>query len=243
VLVRWTVEQLAARALEDLAPKPGFDARAARELVDGHLAGTLDHGPLVRDALRGERASMLYVVRRWIDGESPLEILEITNLDQDPGAMNALVTSWIWRPLVYGDAMRTLDLYERALELVEAPPQKASAAADALVEEYEDWFLYFFTNMMRRIPGKVFSERLRHLARIRITRVGLALLQRREETGAWPTDLDAAIPLVDAETLTDPYTDKRLQYEPGVRLEAAVPIPAELEGEFREDRRIVWRFK
>lgn len=46
------------------------------------------------------------------------------------------------------------------------------------------------------------------------------------------------LPLVGAETIVDPYTGERLQYEPGVRVEAAVPIPDE---ELRADDEIVWR--
>ena len=46
------------------------------------------------------------------------------------------------------------------------------------------------------------------------------------------------IPMVGAEWIEDPYTGGRLQYEPGKRLEAAVPI---LDEELRVYDEIVWR--
>ena len=105
------------------------------------------------------------------------------------------------------------------------------------------WFANWVTGMYVKMPAKLLKDRARLLARMRVTRTALALLQLRQDTGTWPNSVEAVIPLVGEEAVTDLYTNKRLQYEPGVRLEAAVPISSELQGEFREDMKIVWRFK
>jgi hypothetical protein len=89
------------------------------------------------------------------------------------------------------------------------------------------------------MPMNAFHSCLKHQARMRIARTGLALLELRQTTGAWPESLDAVVPLVGEEWVEDPFTGGRLQYEPGVRLEAAAPIPFE---DLRADDEIVWRF-
>ena len=98
---------------------------------------------------------------------------------------------------------------------------------------------YVVSGLFANLGERAFFRRMQHQARVRVARVGLALLELRQTTGAWPESLDAVIPMVGAEWVEDPFTGERLQYEPGVRLEAAVPIPNE---DLRADDEIVWRF-
>lgn len=233
VLVRWTVDGVAANTLEVLAGKPGFDAREARALLDERFAAA-DDPSLLRDALLGERAFALSMSRKWSDGESPRRVLLG---DDGTGLLNALSESWLGRPLVYQDALRLLDLMEGMLPLADLPPREALPAADALPKSRR--VTYFVSGLIAPVAAKAIRTRMRHQATMRIARVGLALLQLRQETGAWPETLDAVVPLVGAEWVEDPFTGTRLQYEPGVRVEAAVPIPDE---EQRADFEIVWRF-
>ncbi|MCK6458624.1 MAG: hypothetical protein L6Q95_01860 [Planctomycetes bacterium] len=246
VLVRWTVEEIAAESLVALAGRPGFDARAARALLDPRFA-RIDVASDLRKAFRGERVIGLSVSRRWIAGESVITIARETgNLlsddarQPDPTRVD-FSGSWIVRPLAYRDALRLLDLMDGALGLVELPARDARPRAEALRDEYARGVPNFLSHLWAILPMKAIPVRLRHEARIRIARVGLALLELRQTTGAWPESLDAVVPLVGEEWAIDPYTGERLQYEPGVRLEAAVPVPEAFK-DMPEEYEIVWRF-
>jgi hypothetical protein len=243
VLVRWAVEDGAAEALRMLAGKPAFDAREARALLDQRFASADDPGVL-REAFRGERVQGLCIVRRWIGGDSPIRIAEALAGSAPERTEWTLAdhisASWPARPLAYRDGLRLLDLMERKLSLVDRPAREALPAARELAGEYSDgspWNL--FSRIFGDLAAQASKSRLHHEANMRIARVGLALLELRQTTGAWPGTLDAVVPLVGAEWIEDPYTGKPLEYEPGVRLEAAVPIPNE---DFRADDEIVWRF-
>lgn len=244
-LVRWQIDWTVTRALVALSHRPGFDVRAARALLDPRLKKTMDHVALSRDALQGDRVGAIYMHRRWLDGVRPLTIIGRSD-ETHWLSFDRMSTTWLLRPVVYRGAMRTLDMFDRMLDLVDLPPAEAWPAAQAVADDYQS-AADGLAGVLGTVPVTLFRERLRHTARIRVVRVGLALLQRRAETGVWPEDIEEALPLVDAETLKDPYADARLQYEPGVRLEARVPISPELlEGylsEIGEERRVVWKFK
>lgn len=244
MLVRWTVEGVAAEALERLAAKPGFDASAARALLDPRLSAT-GHADHLREALAGERAVGLSLSRRWIGGESPFPFIQRTQVDvgepireRDLTLLNLVYGSWLARPHAYRDALRLLDLMERAIALVDLPPRDALPRAQSLRDEYFRGPPNVYSHLLATPPMLAFHQRLKHQAKMRIARVGLALLELRQTTGAWPETLDAVVPLVGEEWVEDPFTGGRLLYEPGVRIEAAVPIANE---DLREDDEIVWR--
>ncbi len=245
MLVRRTVEGVAAESLRALAAKPGFDAQAARALLDRRFRATDDQSHM-REALEGERAVGLSLSRRWIGGEGPFgmiqeaqDVLGEAEEKRDLTLLNAAYGSWLARPLAYQDALRLLDLMERAIGLVDLPAREALPKAVELREEYFRGPPNVFSHLFASWPVKVFRHRLRHDAKMRMARVGLALLELRQTTGAWPESLEAVVPLVGEEWVEDPFTGERLQYEPGVRLEAAAPIAHE---ELRADDEIVWRF-
>ena len=246
MLIRRTVEHIAADSLRELAAKPGFDAREARALLDPRFLATDDPGHF-REALEGDRAVGISLSRRWIAGESPFAIMEKAQMDlgldepvktRDRALLNLVSGSWLARPLAYRDALRLLDLAEKEIRLLDLPPREALPAAQALREEYFVGPPNVFSHLFATMPMNAFRHRLHHLARMRIARVGLALLELRQTTGTWPESLDAVVPLVGEAWVEDPFTGDRLQYEPGVRVEAAVPIANE---ELRADDEIVWR--
>jgi hypothetical protein len=248
VLVRWIVQERAADSLRALAAKPGFDAREARALLDRRFA-IVDDAIDLRKALQGERVICLSASRRWIGGESAVkmatDINALTGDDAPSGAVDRTRVdfsgSWIVRPFAYRDALLLLDLTEKALDLVDLPSRDALPAAEALRDEYMKGLPNLFSHLWAALPIKAIPERLRHEAKMRIARVGLALLELKQTTGAWPESLDAVVPLVGEEWIIDPYTGGRLQYEPGVRLEAAVPVPEAFK-DMPEEYEIVWRF-
>ncbi len=240
--VRWTFQHTAAEMLEEAARKPGFDAAAARALLDGRLASADDPGPLT-EAFRGQRVLGLSTMRRWIDGDSLFRIAEErsgTSPDEiDWTTADTISASWLARPLAYREALLVLSLMEENLRLVDPPPREALTAAKRLDEEHRGGML--FRNIFGGLSVAAFKNRLRHQASIRIARVGLALLALKQETGDWPESLDAVVPLVGEKWVEDPYTGERLQYEPGVRLQAAVPVPEAFK-DMPEEYEIVWRF-
>jgi hypothetical protein len=245
VLARWATENTATDSLKVLAGKPGFDARAVPAPLDARFAGT-DDPKLLLDAFEGEGVQGVALSRRWIGGESPIRIARRienpTGDGEEAGewtAADTLGASWLVRPFAYRDGLRLPDLMDRVLRLVDLPAREALPAAEALRNEYKTGVPNLFSHLFATLPAKAFQQRLRHLAKMRIARVGLALLALRQETGAWPETLDPVVPLVGAEWTIDSYTGERFQYEPGVRLEALVPIADEA---FRADDEIVWRF-
>jgi len=241
VLVRWTGDDVAAAAIQAVARKPGFDAREARATLDARFARADDPSDL-RMAFRGERVFGLGVSRRWTAGESPLRIRReispalIAEEEADGTAADRFWASWIARPLAYRDALRLLDLMDRTLALVALPAREALPAVEALPNDYRKGATLSY--LFAPAPAHAIRMRLRHEAKVRIARVGLALLALRQETGAWPETLDAVVPLVGEACVEDPYTGERLEYEPGVRLQAVVPkrYPSALPEE------CVWRF-
>lgn len=245
-LIGWAVEGAAAESLEQTSRKTGFDAREARALLDARLAP--GEGPAhLRETIQAERVQGLALVRRWIAGEDPVRVAETlagTSLEGVEWTLGgAIAGSWIARPLAYRDALRLLDLTERSLRLVDLPPRDALPRAEDLAREYGSRSLArLFSAMFAHSPANAMMRRLQLEARMRVARVGLALLEVRQTTGAWPPSLDAVVPLVGEAWIEDPYTGERLRYEPGVRLQAAAPVPEAFKDE-PEEYEIVWRFQ
>jgi len=231
---RWEFEGHAADALEKLSKKPGFDARAARRSLDGLFSAALDPS-VAKDALRGERARGVGFASWWIAGESPFQyhyqVMGIPERwrpepDSDPPS-DSLWSSWWMRPLAYRDAARFLDLMDAAIAAADMPPRAALSRAEELEREYGRSLPNVVSHVYAGVPRFLMSAQLRHVAQMRVARVGLAILELRQTQGGWPRTLESVIPLVGAEAVVDPYTDSRLQYEPGVRLKAMVPPPEE----------------
>jgi hypothetical protein len=230
--MRWQGESVAADALEELARKPGFDAREVRAELDGRFV-RVDDPSLPCDVLRNNRVFWLSLSRRWTAGESPARIFG--DADEGGGFRNWLLWSCVSRPFAYRDALRLLDITEQGIHLAGETPREALPKASRLMKEFPVPF-HLVCNQASDDPFFVIEKHLRHQAVMRVARVGLAVLELRQETGRWPDSLDAVVPMVGAETIIDPYNGDRLQYEPGVRVEALAPNPNRLE--YKE---VVWR--
>ncbi|MHC4849722.1 MAG: hypothetical protein ACYTEG_14890 [Planctomycetota bacterium] len=238
LLVRWQSESGAADALQACARLPGFDAEVAWAEL-GKLLRTGPDTELLRTAFRGERATGLWVVDRLIDGMSPATITEWFVDGSDADSVPEQVFNWHYRALLYREGVRLLDLMARTDELLQQSPRDALQSAIALNAKFRKSGYPYVTSLWAVMPERAMERRLKYLARMRIARVGLALLMLRQRNGEWPADLNAVLPLVESSAIVDPYTGKTLIYEPGRKLEAAVPIHEEWEREFDE---IVWRF-
>ena len=190
--------------------QPGFDARLFREIVDPRLARTQRRvGPPVAP-LKEERVFALWVVRACLAGD------DVEYWD------DVLLPNVLWRPMLYRDACRTLDAYDRAIAECGVKPEAAQAIADRWRGEYEEVSAtYRLTRMHTALPGKLFKEYAAGTAKRRLTRVVMALLEHRQTHGEWPPDLT---PLGDMPL--DPYSGKPFLYErraAGARIHAAWP--------------------
>jgi hypothetical protein len=90
------------------------------------------------------------------------------------------------------------------------------------------------TKMTGLLPGRAFEELTKHAARMRLARIGLALLEHKQRTGSWPDALPSSMP-------PDPYTNEPFYYKPrgsGVRVAADAPVgPDDLREDYEE---LVW---
>ncbi|MEM8884373.1 MAG: hypothetical protein AAGD14_09905 [Planctomycetota bacterium] len=222
-LVSWTMKRRAADTLIAASGLPGFDASRVWEAVQADFVP----GP-VADQLRRvwaeERAIGIWCTRELIEGWDLLSFLDQLAIPDGPPRERREWWSWPYRALLYSDGVRFLDLIDRAEELTPLAAHEASARADALAEEAALKHGRLISALWSVVPVKGFEARQRYVATMRVARVGLALLVLHERTGAWPQELDPALELVDADDLIDPYTGKRLLWEPGVRLAADRPI-------------------
>jgi hypothetical protein len=177
--------------------------------------------------------------------ENPLEMLldfALPGTTREKTFVDALASSWLARPLAYRDALTLLDARARWLAIAALPPREVRAKSAALVDDAEFRSITtLFSSLWVTLPRKAILDQQRNAARIRVARVGLALLVLRQETDAWPEslDADAVVSLVGAEAIVDPFTGGRLAYEPGVLIAADAPIEHE---DLRDEFEIVWRF-
>ena len=101
--------------------------------------------------------------------------------------------------------------------------------------------LYLFTKLLASgWSARIYERTCHHAAKMRLTRVGLALLEYRKETGSWPESLDALIEKFGGSIPLNPLTNEAFRYErrgSKVRLEAEGAVTWE---EVRDEQEIVW---
>jgi len=152
--------------------QPGFDARLFREIVDPPLARTLRQLGPPAGVVKHERTSALWVVRAWLAGDS-------TGLYDDHIERNAL-----WRPMLYRDACRALDMLDRVVGACGTRPEEAHVVSERLWEEREEVSITCpLTRTFGLLSTKLFIEYTRSTAKHRMTRVVMALLEYRQTHG------------------------------------------------------------
>ncbi|MHC4957378.1 MAG: hypothetical protein ACYTGN_03310 [Planctomycetota bacterium] len=180
-LVRITVHGVALRLLEELSAQRGFDAAQARGRLEGLLTAAED-AEAPPDAMRGERVMALLVGRRWIAGESPLQMLsDLSSVEYQP-VDDWLYGTWVFRPFAIRDGLQVLDDMQRSIVALRAEDW---ADLDRLADEVAERTLpYLFSKLYGVLPAKVGEERRAHLARLRVARTGLALLAAGRTPGS-----------------------------------------------------------
>ena len=171
----------------------------------------------------------------------------LTNEDDMPGVVRTfLVRRMGFRPLLLADHATYLQLMRRQAEMMEQPysPETMTVLQDAIERASEH-------NLLTRMlcPPFVRVKRLHteRMARIRVTRTGLALLQHQKAHGALPATLGE----LGFEKIEDPFSEDPLRYRPdgdGFVLYSLGPDQQDNDGSPREEKKqetdydIVWHF-
>jgi len=203
--VRLSVRSSAAVLLRSIHDKPGFDARLYRQLVEARLAAAVPEiGPPAR-VLREERIQGLWMVRKWLRGDMVKTF--------QPGPMERLRTTWVGRPWVFRDAVRYLDVVEAAILRCDRTPEEAVRVARALTQEAVGDRDSLTGGAQAFLPH-LFTDYAGAVAQNRCARVAMALLEHKQETGAWMEKLPDTLP-------ANPFTGAPFEYERaghGIRL-------------------------
>jgi hypothetical protein len=244
-LVAATAQAVACGMLERLANHPGVDAIALQARFDPLLAEADEPRRWIR-TLESERCLGLWLVFRWLDGDSPMYWLkwadQITSGVDEPEIetrwYDPLLGSWIGRGLAYREGLRLLDFYEEAISI--ARPGEVDAI-DTLSDLHKRTrkTRIGLAHFVSRIPMQMLHESVLTTTRLRVARTGLAVAAYHARYGAWPRSLAE----LDGPELIDPYSGEALRYEitdEGVEIESRRPVPMTDYGPW-EDARIIWR--
>jgi hypothetical protein len=139
----------------------------------------------------------------------------------------AIHTKWFARPIVYLDALRFLDVMERAVDACDTTPPSAERIGVRFSKEFAGMaYPYLITTLHSVQVPKHFRDYVRTVAVLRIGRVALALMEHRQRTGRWPATLQEVAQAFGGSVPTDPYTGHAFVYgrsDGRVRLYAAGP--------------------
>lgn len=207
-LVNTTIRDRAVQLVRLASARPDFDAALFRRLVDARLAKTIPAAGPPADVFREERALSLWYVRAWLAGDS------VTLKDR-------MQRFPLCRPLLYRDATRMLDFYDRVLAACPTAPERAREVAERLRLPTRGVGLLNLAEPLYVVHYKLFEQYTRDTAIRRLARVVMALLEYRQVQGEWPRDL-----AVLGKMPTDPYSGAPFVYtrtEKGARIRAACP--------------------
>ena len=216
-IFRWHQELRLVRSIERLARRGA--AAGVRARFEPLFAAEEDPATWI-GAMETERIALIANVRtlaRWT-GADGLERLT------DPGRAleHRLPGRWkrvFTRPQLFRDGLRALERHARAVAWVRddlrtaLPKLRGADYAAAQGGPYRGFFRARENGMVTLV-----QNRLLFLARLRLTRIGLALLAFHEETARWPASLAELAPMFPGGVPRDPGSDNAFAYEPGVRI-------------------------
>ena len=198
--VRLAQFKMAIAALQAVATRAVPSDTQAAEMAN-LLKSFEDHGPLVA-SLDGERL----MLGEWAFGlgSDARQALEIPS-------WRATLATFV-RPLLRWDHAAYLGVMH-AYTKNAAEPFSASDAklGDALISTVPRY--YVLTRMLAPALGQVKVKFVAATAESRVTQAGLAVLHHREKHGAYPETLAE----VKMQSLTDPFSQRPLIYQPGPR--------------------------
>ncbi|MCZ6571764.1 MAG: hypothetical protein O7C98_01205 [Planctomycetota bacterium] len=229
-LVGLVVEEGGVDIVREVAGRPGFDAHAARTILDGQLRRLAESAELA-DALRGERAYFLEVLREPMEG----------SLEGSFGV------DWPTRRHAHKDASRYLDMMGSTIRAVLDGDQET---VDRVLERARASDSAFpLTRLTPILIGNLQFSSTRHEAVGNLARVALAVLEAKQETGVWPPDLSLIHARFEEGMPLDPWTNAPFVSErtkTGLRLAASPPDPEgrlyPMESDL-EDHILVWNLR
>ena len=192
--------------------RPGFDARLFRQIVEPRLAAAIaPTGPPV-EVVHALRAEALRWMRAWLAGETA-----------DVSPSDHVWRNVFWRPLLYRDGSRMLDLHARVIPSCGVSPEEAWPIGERLRNEYGGGVKLYpvLTRTHGATCGGAFRQFTISTATRRLTCVVMAILEYKQTAGVWPASLDVLgdLPL-------DPFTARPLVYErraDGARIHVSWP--------------------
>ncbi len=203
----------AGAVLSRAAARRGFDAATFRSLVEPALATALPPAGPPPSVLAGERVSYLWWLERLVSGRWP-------EAAQSPSEeFGWLYGTWLCRPVLLADVRRGVSAFETAMATSAATPEEAA----------KRWLATVADTNTSQWPSRPFHEGIIHrayaedAAEVRLTRVLMALLEERQQSGEWPQTLEELRPRFADGVPTDPYSGVDFGYECGTRLWVAVP--------------------
>jgi hypothetical protein len=214
-----------------------LDARIVRSKLEPLLKAA-ERAEGLREVLIGDRAVGLQMVTLWIGGESPRTLV----LREDETWGDVLLSSWLMRPWAYLDGLELIERMDETLAWSEKPFSDGRAGFEELATRVDGLGrFYLFTKMFASMWSvRIYERTYRHAAKVRLARIGLALLEHRQETGSWPPNLDSLKAMFGDSVPLNPLTNDAFRYErksAKVRLEAEGAVTWE---EVRDEQEIVW---
>jgi hypothetical protein len=165
--------------------------------------------PLLWYGVRGERASLIEMIRRIRDGEIPVSALSNEHSTADPGGLRTRIAPW--GKLMYDNQMAVaLELLNEAVSIAQRPTNEQPALWEAWDAEIgrvrRTWhFEHTASIAILMMPAITTSTSgfTRHDAELGATAILLAAERHRRRSGTWP----ASIQDIDADILPNPPLD------------------------------------
>jgi len=226
---RVSIQASAMTTLRDVAHGKAFDPEAARARFEPLMEESLRLDPALY-TLSSERARGISLVRQWVAGDSPWQIV-----DPDAGEGTSLKdwiwSSWIMRPFAYKDGLAALRFLGTGIERLKDGNLEAMESMAPIEVRAPD----FISGLLSDRPYHTARKTRILRARVAVTRAGLDALVLRKKNGRFPATMRLPI---------DPFGGKPLRYTVRVdgtaRIESARPIRDEF---FRKEEEIAWELK
>ena len=204
-LVRIASIKLACRTIQELcaiAPPNEQQYRGIQE----HLTGFDDITPIVL-AIDGERV----LLGEWAFNLPKNELYKITSDNEDPEDTSGIIYKLIilrttFKPLFLADRAAYMQFMHKSIEYIENP--HPDVRIDILEENIEKH--HMLSRMLIPAINRVKVIHNEMIAEVRVTQVGLALLQHKHSRNVFPETLES----LEFQNINDPFSEQQLRYKP-----------------------------
>jgi len=240
-LVRIASIKLACRTIQELCAIAPPNEQQYRG-IQGHLTGFDDISPIVR-AIDGERL----LLGEWAFNLPKNELYKVTHDNEDPEDISGIIYKLIilratFKPLFLADRAAYMRFMHKSIEYLENP--HPNIRIDILGENIEKHhmlskMLIFDMNRIKAFHREMITE-------VRITQVGLALLQHKQSRDVFPETLES----LKLHNINDPFSEHSIRYKPqgqGFILYSIGPDQKDNDGSPKQNKQkddwdIVWSY-